>query len=130
VAENAGNDRERQAGDRAPGHRAPVRVAMFSPVRAIVRVRLGPRLQGQAFEQWLRAVPAVQHAALVTGDVDYELRLSCRSFAHLGDVLTRIRGYSGAEVVSTALVLHEVAGLGQRSRPIPDEVTLRRVRNL
>jgi hypothetical protein len=102
---------------------------MFSSVQAIVRVRLAPCLPCQAFEQWLRAIPAVLHADLVTGDVDYELRLDCLSFADLGDVLTRIRGCRGAEVDSTAIVLHEVTGLGRR-QIVPDEVTLRRVRNM
>ena len=103
---------------------------MFPSVQAIVRVRLAPSLQGQAFEQWLRGIPAVLQAALVTGDVDYELRLNCRSFADLGEVLTKIRACRGVQVESTALVLHEVTGLGQRRQIIPDEVTLRRVRNM
>ena len=105
-------------------------VAVFPAVQAIVRVRLAPSLQCQAFERWLRAIPAVLHAALVTGDVDYELQLACHSFADLGDVLTRIRGCRGVQVESTALVLHEVTGLGQRRQTIPDEVTLRRVRSM
>jgi DNA-binding Lrp family transcriptional regulator len=103
---------------------------MFPCVQAIVRVRLAPSLQCQAFERWLRAIPAVLHGVLVTGDVDYELQLNCRSFADLGDVLTQIRGCHGVEVESTALVLHEVTGLGQRRPIVPDEVTLRRVRNM
>jgi hypothetical protein len=120
-----------------------MRVSVCSSVRAIVRVRLAPRIEGQAFEWWLRAIPAVLSAVLVTGDVDYELQLGCRSFADLGDVLTRIRGYRGVEVDSIALVLHEVAGLGRHEQAvldaaipdvldvvIPDEVTLRRLRNM
>jgi Lrp/AsnC ligand binding domain len=95
-------------------------------VRAIVRLRLAPRAECHRFEWWLRAVAAVLSAMLVTGDVDYELQLDCRNFADLGDVLTRIGGYPGVEVVSIALVLHEVAGLGQRRNVIPDEVTMRR----
>jgi DNA-binding Lrp family transcriptional regulator len=102
---------------------------MFSPVQAIVRVRLAPCLPDQVFEQWLRAIPAVLDAVLVTGDIDYELRLDCRSLADLGDVLTQIRGCRGVEVDSTALVLHEVTGLGRRPMA-PDEVTLRRVRSM
>jgi hypothetical protein len=102
-------------------------MSMRSSVRVIVRVRLAPWVDCQAFEWWLRAVPIVLSAVLVTGDVDYELQLDCRGFADLGDVLTRIRGYRGIEVDSTALVLHEVKGLGQRQC---DEVTLRRLRNM
>jgi hypothetical protein len=98
-----------------------------SPVQAIVRVRLAPRLCQQAFEQWLRAIPAVRYAAGVTGDADYELLLGCHGFADLGDALTQICGHRGVQVASTALVLHEVPGLGWQRRAIPDEVTVRRL---
>jgi len=36
----------------------------------------------------------------------------------------------GVEVASAALVLHEVAGLGQRRRAYADEVTTRRLRTM
>ena len=98
-----------------------------APVQAIVRVKLAPCLRWQAFEQWLRAIPSVLCAALVTGEVDYEVQLDCPSFADLGDALTRIRGCEGVQVASTALVLHEVAGLSPNRRAIPDEVTMRRL---
>jgi AsnC-like helix-turn-helix protein len=94
------------------------------PVRAIVRVRLDPAVGGQTFEWWLRSVPAVLSAVSVTGDVDYELRLGCGGLADLGDVLARLRGYPGAEVESSEMVLHEVTGLGRRRHP-PAEVGLR-----
>src|SRR5689334_18630661 len=101
-------------------------VATVTAVRAIVRVRLAPRLPWPAFEQWLRATPAVRCAALITGDADYEVRLDCDGYADLGEALTRICGRRGVHVVSTALVLHEVNGLGPRERAITDEVTMRR----
>jgi Lrp/AsnC ligand binding domain len=99
-------------------------------VRAIVRIRLAPRVPCAAFEWRLRATPAVLSAVLVTGDADYELQLDCRGFADLGDVLTRICGWPGVAVESTALVLHEVTGLGQRRPVIADEVTMRRLRTM
>jgi hypothetical protein len=101
-------------------------MAAGSPVLAIVRVRLAPRLPWQAFEQWLRAIPAVLHAAFVTGDDDYEVQVNCPTFADLGDALTRISGCAGVQVTSTALILHEVSGLGPGRQAIPDEVTMRR----
>ena len=110
---------------------AAVTMTAETPVQAIVRVRLAPRLQQQAFEQWLRAVPAVRYAVLVTGDADYELLLGCHSFADLGDLLTQICGCRNVQVASTALVLHEVAGLDRREcrggHAVPDEVTVRRL---
>ena len=105
----------------------PVSVAAAAPVQAIVRVKLAPCLRSQAFEQWLRAIPSVLRAALVTGEVDYEIQLDCPSFADLGDVLSRIRACEGVYVASTALVLHEVAGLSRNRQAISDEVTMQRL---
>ena len=89
-------------------------------VRATARVRLAPSLSREVFEAHLRAIPAVRSAAYVIGDVDYELRLACRDLADLGVVLASLRSCRGTEVVSTALLLREVAGLSRRVRSVPD----------
>jgi DNA-binding Lrp family transcriptional regulator len=102
-------------------------MAAAAPVQAIVRVKLAPGLRWQVFEQWLRVIPSVQGAVLVTGEVDYEVQLNCPGFADLADVINRIRGCEGVQVASTALVLHEVAGLGVNRQAVPDEVTMRRL---
>jgi hypothetical protein len=104
-----------------------VSVAATAPLQAIVRVKLAPCLRSQAFEQWLREIPSVLRAAHVTGEVDYEVQLDCRSLADLGDVLSRIRSCKGVCVASTALVLHEVAGLTLNRQAVPDEVTMQRL---
>jgi hypothetical protein len=72
-------------------------LAPGSPVLAIVRVRLA-------------------------GDDDYEVQVNCPTFADLGDALTRICGCAGVQVTSTALIPHEVSGLGPGRQAIPDEV--------
>ena len=97
-------------------------------VHATARVRLAPCLSRQVFEPHLRTIPAVRSAADVIGDVDYELRLECRDLAHLGFVLASLRPFQGTEVVSTALVLGDVEGLGRRARSIPDWGTAPRPR--
>jgi hypothetical protein len=102
-------------------------MAAGTPVQVIVRVRLAPCLPLPDFEQWLRAIPSVLYAALITGDADYEVQVNCDSFADLGDALTVICGCQGVQVASTALILHEVSGLGLRRQAVPDEVTLRRL---
>jgi DNA-binding Lrp family transcriptional regulator len=89
-------------------------------VEAFVRVRLAPHLSREVFEAHLRAIPAVRSALHVIGDVDYEVRLSCRDLADLEIVLASLRGCRGTQVVSTALVLGEVAGLCRRARSVPD----------
>ena len=111
----------------APDVRVSVAAPAPTPVQAIVRVKLAPCLRSQAFEQWLREIPCVLRAAHVTGEVDYEVQLDCRSLADLGDALSRIRGCKGVSVASTALVLHEVAGLSLDRQEIPAEITMQRL---
>jgi hypothetical protein len=98
------------------------------PVQVIVSIRLDPSLRRQAFEWWLRTIRPVLSGALLTGDVDYELRLYCCGFDGLADALARIRSYPATEVVSVALVLHEVEGLGQRVQRAPNKARVRRLR--
>ena len=93
-----------------------------SPVQAVVRVRLAPWVRCQAFEHWLRAIPAVLSAELAAGGADYELRVECPSFTDLGDVLTCVCGCRGVELESTALDLHEVAGFRPRPGTLPQGV--------
>jgi Lrp/AsnC ligand binding domain len=97
-------------------------------VQATAQVRLAPCLSREVFEAHLRAIPAVRSAVYVIGDVDYELRLECRGLADLGVVLASLRGCRGTEVVSTALLLREVEGLGRRARSVPDWGTVPRPR--
>jgi Lrp/AsnC family transcriptional regulator, leucine-responsive regulatory protein len=98
------------------------------PVRATARVRLAPHLSCAVFEAHLRAIPAVRSAVYVIGDVDYELRLACRDLADLGVVLASLRSCQGTEVVSTALLIRDVAGLNRRARPVPEWGTASRPR--
>ena len=123
----ARNDHQRLVTESAAGDRPARRGASM---RAIVRVRLAPWLRREAFEGWLRALRPVEWAALLTGDADYELHVECRSLADLGDALTRIRAYRGVEVESSALILHEVTGLGWQRRGSSDGVTIRRLRTM
>ena len=97
-------------------------------VQALARIRLAPSLSRQVFEGHLRTIPGVRSAVHVIGDVDYEVRLTCRDLASLGIVLASLRGCQGTQVVSTALVLGEVEGLGRRARSIPDWGTVPRPR--
>lgn len=98
---------------------APARPAR-GQMQAIARVRLAPKLSRQAFERRLRALPAVRSAVYVAGDVDCEIRLACLDLADLELVLVRLRGLLDVAVVSTALVLREVEGLGQPTLAMRD----------
>jgi hypothetical protein len=78
------------------------------PVRAIVHVRLAPAASRPAFELHLATIPAVRAAWHVTGDIDYELDLTCAGLAGLGRVLGGLRRWAGADVTSAGLVLSEI----------------------
>jgi hypothetical protein len=104
----------------APRFGAVIEKPACGSVQATARVRLAPGLSREVFEAHLRAIPAVRSAAYVIGDVDYELRLACRDLADLGVVLASLRSCQGTEVVSTALLLHDVGGLNRRVRSVPD----------
>ena len=104
----------------APRFGAVIEKPACGSVQATARVRLAPGLSHDVFEAHLRATPAVRSAVYVIGDVDYELRLACRDLADLGVVLASLRSCQGTEVVSTALLLHDVGGLNRRVRSVPD----------
>ena len=93
------------------------------PVQAIARVRLPPGASRPLFEKQLQAIPGLLAAWHLTGDFDYEMRLTCGSFAALGSVLHDLRHCCDAEVASAGLVLGEVTGLTRpesthRSSPV------------
>jgi hypothetical protein len=85
-------------------------VVVGDPVQAVVRVRLAPAASRRGIEQCVRALGCVRCARQVTGDVDYELLVTCRAIADLDSLLACLRGCDGTEVTTAALVLREVAG--------------------
>lgn len=102
--------KRRQAGH-AGQQSVPSGAVPSETVQAIARVRLPPGASRPLFEKQLQEIPAVLAAWHLTGDFDYEMRLTCRNFAALGSVLHDLRHCCDAEVASAGLVLGEVAGL-------------------
>jgi hypothetical protein len=88
-------------------------------VQAVIRVRLAPAASRRGFERYVQALASVRCAWQVTGDVDYELLVTCRAITDLDGVLACLRGCGGTEVTSAELVLREVAGLGAAGRARP-----------
>jgi Lrp/AsnC ligand binding domain len=104
--------------DPAPSNTVPSNTVPSNTVQAIARVRLPPGASRPLFEKQLQAIPGLLAAWHLTGDFDYEMRLTCGSFAALGSVLHDLRLCCDAEVASAGLVLGEVAGL--TGPPPPD----------
>jgi hypothetical protein len=93
-------------------------VVVGQPVQAVVRVRLDPAASRRGFERYVRTLAGVRCAWQVTGDVHYELLVTCPAVADLDDLLACLRGCGGTEVTSAGLVLRELRGpAAGRARP-------------
>jgi hypothetical protein len=83
-----------------------------TPVQAVIHVRLAPAASRRQFEQYVQTIQPVVRAWQVTGDVDYELLVSCPAVPDLDGALSCLRRCGGIEVTSVGLVLREVSGPG------------------
>jgi Lrp/AsnC family leucine-responsive transcriptional regulator len=80
-------------------------VALGFPVHAVAEVDMAPGTDPIAFEEGLRALPAVVEALHATGDCDYLVRLRCRDTAELHHVVRAIKEELGALRTMTRVVL-------------------------
>jgi Lrp/AsnC family transcriptional regulator, leucine-responsive regulatory protein len=72
---------------------------------AFIDVRLMAGTQPDAFEAFVRALPAVREVAFVTGRFDYHVRVACRDADDLDATVRAIRGEAGAAQTETRIVL-------------------------
>jgi Lrp/AsnC family transcriptional regulator, leucine-responsive regulatory protein len=85
--------------------------ALGRPVQAVVHIRLLATTSPADFERFVAGVPGVLDGWLVTGDVDYQLRLACRDLGELDRVVGDLRHRGGAEHTATNLLLRPIPGL-------------------
>jgi DNA-binding Lrp family transcriptional regulator len=81
-------------------------------IQAIVRIRLAPGVTSPAYEERLRAMPAVLSATVLLGEFDLDVRLACRDLSDLELAVSALRD-AGAERTHTQMVARTVRGLGQ-----------------
>jgi Lrp/AsnC family leucine-responsive transcriptional regulator len=74
-------------------------------VQAVAEVDMAPGSDPLAFEDGLRALPAVVEVLHATGDCDYLVRLACRDTAELHHVVRAIKGQLGALRTTTRVIL-------------------------
>jgi len=90
------------------GYRATVDETVVGyPLEALVEVDLAPGADTQAFEDGLRASPAVVEALHATGDRDYLVRLRCADTDELHRTVRGLKAELGAQRTLTRLVLHD-----------------------
>ena len=76
---------------------------------AFIDVRLLAGTQPDAFEEYVRGLPAVREVAFVTGRFDYHVRVACRDADDLDATVRAIRGEAGAAQTETRIVLRASA---------------------
>ena len=83
---------------------------------AFIDVRLLAGTQPDAFEAFVKELPAVQEIAFVTGRFDYHVRVACRDADDLDATVRAIRGEAGAAQTETRIVLRASAAATGLSR--------------
>jgi Lrp/AsnC family transcriptional regulator, leucine-responsive regulatory protein len=76
---------------------------------AFIDVRLLAGTQPDAFEAFVKDLPAVREVAFVTGRFDYHVRVACRDADDLDATVRAIRGEAGAAQTETRIVLRASA---------------------
>ncbi len=98
------------------------------PIDAIIDVQVGPDHDFYSLDPALADIPEVVEAMHMTGQFDYQLRLSCRSVEDLEQVLVRLKDL-GVRQTNTRIVLRRVTGMPRApqltppDRPIPGAPT-------
>jgi Lrp/AsnC family leucine-responsive transcriptional regulator len=82
---------------------------------AFIDVRLLPSTAPEAFEQFVRSLPAVREVAFVTGRFDYHVRVACRNADDLDHTVRQIKRDGGAVQTETRIVLRATPGTPQLS---------------
>jgi len=79
-------------------------------LQAYIDVRLRPGTSAQNFEAAAMKLPGVISAAILTGALDFRLRVACKGQADLVQLIEILRCRAGAQETNTAVILRELAG--------------------
>jgi Lrp/AsnC family leucine-responsive transcriptional regulator len=80
---------------------------------AFIDVRLPSATAPEAFERFVRSLPAVREVAFVTGRFDYHVRVACRNVDDLDQTVRQIKRDGGAVQTETRIVLRATPGTPQ-----------------
>lgn len=79
-------------------------------LQAYIDVRLRPGTSAQDFEAVAMNLPGVVNAAILTGALDFRLRVACRNESELVQLIEALRLRAGAQETSSTVILREVRG--------------------
>lgn len=79
-------------------------------LQAYIDVRLRPGTSAQNFEAVAMKLPGVISAAILTGALDFRLRVACRGQSELVELIETLRSRAGVQETNTTVILKELAG--------------------
>ena len=85
-------------------------------LQAYIDVRLRPGTTAQSFEAVAMKLPGVMSAAILTGALDFRLRVACKGQPDLVQLIEALRSRAGVQETNTTVILRELAG----SMRLPD----------
>jgi Lrp/AsnC family leucine-responsive transcriptional regulator len=79
-------------------------------LHAYIDVRLQPATSAQNFEAVAMKLPGVVSAAILTGALDFRLRVACKGQSDLVKLIEALRSRAGVQETNTTVILKELAG--------------------
>ncbi len=79
-------------------------------LQAYIDVRLRPGTSAQSFEAIAMKLPGVVSAEILTGALDFRLRVACKGQSELVQLIETLRSRAGVQETNTTVILRELAG--------------------
>jgi Lrp/AsnC family leucine-responsive transcriptional regulator len=79
-------------------------------LQAYIDVRLRPGTSAQNFEAVAMKLPGIISAAILTGALDFRLRVACRGQSELVQLIETLRSRAGVQETNTTVILRELTG--------------------
>jgi Lrp/AsnC family leucine-responsive transcriptional regulator len=78
-------------------------------LQAYIDVRLRPGTSAQSFEAVATKLPGIVNAAILTGALDFRLRIACQGPSDLVQLIETLRSRAGVQETNTTVILKELA---------------------
>lgn len=79
-------------------------------LQAYIDVRLRPGTSAQSFESVAMKLPGVLSASILTGALDFRLRVACRDQSDLAHLIETLRSRAGVQSTNSTVILRETIG--------------------
>ena len=78
------------------------------PLQAYIDVRLQPGISAKSFEAAITKIPEIVSATILTGSVDFRVRVACKSQLDLMRLIERLRADVGVQETNSTIICHEI----------------------